>query len=46
MHTGPHRNSGLVSRLRLPCIDLRVAGDEARDSLPRARSHTGDDNRW
>ena len=34
MHTGPHRHSGLVSRLRLPCIDLRVAGDEAQDSVP------------
>ena len=27
-------NSGLVSRLRLPCIDLRLPGDEAQDPLP------------
>ena len=27
-------NSGFVSRLRLPCIDLRVADDEAQDSFP------------
>ena len=29
-------NSGFVSRLRLPCIDLRVAGDEAQDSFPES----------
>ena len=29
MYTGPHLHSGLVSQLPLPCIDLRVAGDEA-----------------
>ena len=28
--------SGLVSRLRLPCMDLRVAGDEAHDSFPES----------
>ena len=27
-------SSGLVSRLRLPCIDLRFPGDEAQDPLP------------
>ena len=33
--------SGFVSRLRLPCIDLRVAGDEAHDSFPESLPHTG-----
>jgi len=27
-------NSGFVSRLRLPCIDLRVPSDDAQDPLP------------
>ena len=35
MHRGAAEAiSGLVSRLRLPCIDLRLPGDEAQDPLP------------
>ena len=41
--------SGLVSRLRLPCIDLWVAGDEAYDSFaesaPTHRTVTAE-HRW
>ena len=34
-------NSGFVSRLRLPCIDLRVPADEAQDSFPQATPTCG-----
>ena len=32
--------SGFVSRLRLPCIDFRVADDEAQDSFPESAPTT------
>ena len=33
-----------MSRLRLPCMDLRVAGDEAHDSFPESAPITPDRN--